>query len=475
MPVVTTGTKAGTTVMSACGALPPELCNALSSSRGYIVVIEGDPGTGKSLLAQEILRLYEKSFLVLTDTENVMDAQEKMACRLDNWKERHLVAKQCYSTKGATSFGPTFQELITKLVGFEAQIENYDIIVVDSWSRLVESMDVDQTKEIQRMLIRAARDEAKKLVLITEKERNRQDILQLLHSADAIISLRREHDEERMYRQLMIEKLRSMPIQQDTYLFTLDHGYFTCIPYYVHQYPAITVEREPIEDPSPDRISTGNGSLDVFTKGGFMKGTLSLIEVENLAAPYLDAIYIPFLSNHLQLGRPALIVLPEGWSPERLTSGLSRFIDPDRVDKQVVFFGRQAMGKKKNVKSIDNDPWKTLQEIRYEANQLEAQFGLKATQLFALDTLENKYSAGVVREMMAELTAALPSTNRVTLTILSRQQSINSESISSSTHIRVLELCGVLNLYGVNPRTGYFAVRPILSGGFLDYDLLPVV
>jgi hypothetical protein len=278
-----------------------------------------------------------------------------------------------------------------------------------------------------------------------------------------------------MYRQLTIEKLRSMPIPQDTYLFTLEQGRFTCVPVYVHQYPAITVEREPIEDPSPERISTGNRSLDVLTRGGFTRGTLSLIEVDNLAAPYLDAVYVPFLSNQLQLGRPAIVLLPEGWSSERLTSGLAHFVNPNTVDSQVVFFGRHALGKKENVRSIDNDPWKTLQEIRYEANQLEKQFKAEVTELFALDTLENKYGPSLVQEMIAEVTAALPDTNRITLTILSRQQSIKSGSISHDAHIRVLELCGVLNVFGVNPRTGYFAVRPVLSGGFLDYDLLPVV
>jgi hypothetical protein len=150
-------------------------------------------------------------------------------------------------------------------------------------------------------------------------------------------------------------------------------------------------------------------------------------------------------------------------------------VNPNTVDAQVVFFGRHALGKKENVRNIDNDPWKTLQEIRYEANQLEKQFKAEVTELFALDTLENKYGPSIVQEMIAEVTAALPDTNRVTLTILSRQQSIKSGSISHDAHIRVLELCGVLNVFGVNPRTGYFVVRPVLSGGFLDYDLLPVV
>jgi hypothetical protein len=274
---------------------------------------------------------------------------------------------------------------------------------------------------------------------------------------------------------MTIEKMRSMPLTQDTFLFTLNNGRFTYVPWHVHQFPPITVEREPIDDPSPDRISTGNRSLDGILGGGFKKGMLSLIEVENLAAPYLETIYIPFLSNHLQLKRPAVILLPEGWSPDQFTNGLSHFVDSKLVENQVVFFGRHALGKFENVRTVDDDPWKTLQEIRYEATQLERQFNAEATELFSLDTLENKYGVTDVKGMMAEITASLPATNRATVSILGQQQSLKSGSIAYGVHLRVQELSGVLSVCGVNPRTNYLAVRPLLSKGFLDYELVPIV
>ncbi len=80
-----------------------------------------------------------------------------------------------------------------------------------------------------------------------------------------------------------------------------------------------------------------------------------------------------------------------------------------------------------------------------------------------------------VKGVMAEITAALPSTQRATVTILSKQQALKSGSIAHSIHLKVQELSGVLSIFGVIPRTNFLAVRPMLAKGFLDYELIPIV
>jgi KaiC/GvpD/RAD55 family RecA-like ATPase len=475
MGLTTLVNSAGTIDVSTEGLFPPDIRTALSADRGYVIVVSGEPGTGKSLFAQEILREFPSSCAILTDKEGWGEIKTGPSPAITAWKERHFVVDYWRPVAWSSSHDAPFRQKINELVADEPGLRDFGIVVVDSWTGLVEPIDSTRRTEILQSLVQTAREERKKLVLVADTAKLGGDLSRLNHVADAIIILEKGRTDGRMYRQLVIEKLRSMPIAQDTFVFTLDRGLFTYVPWYVHQYPPIMIEREPLRDPSPDRISTGNRSFDTLTKGGFVKGTLSLIEVDNLGAPYLETIYLPFLSNHLQLGRPAIVLLPEGWSPERLTNGLSQFVDREIVEKQVVFFGRQALGRKGNVRAIDDDPWKTLQEIRYEAGQLERQFGMEVTELFALDTLENKYGAAHVQELMAEVTAALPDTKRVTLTILGRQQAIKSTSLCHTIQLRVQEIGGVLTVCGVNPRTNFFAIRPILSGGFLDFDLLPIV
>ncbi|MFW9788984.1 MAG: ATPase domain-containing protein [Candidatus Thorarchaeota archaeon] len=460
--------------MSSEGSIPPSIRDALDSAPGYIIVVTGKPGTGKTLFVHEVFREFNESLLIMSNAEST-SVTEKGLSMEPNWSKRYFVSHYWRSLKESSLHEVPLHEQLKQLLGVQSVSESHNVVIIDSWTDFMMPIDEAKRYEVQQSLIYAARNEGKKLVLVTEGDWEEKYQHPLHHSADAIIRLKKLREDQRMYRQMTIEKMRSLPLKQDTFLFTLNNGRFTYVPWHVHQFPPITVEREPIQDPSPDRISTGNKSLDGIIGGGFQKGVLSLIEVENLAAPYLETIYIPFLSNHLQLGRPAVILLPEGWSPDQFSQGLSHFVEQQLVEDQVIFFGRHALGQLENVRTINDDPWKTLQEIRYEATQLERKFDAEATELFSLDTLENKYGVTDVKGMMAEITASLPATNRATVSILGQQQALKSGSIAYSVHLRVQELSGVLSVCGVNPRTNYLAVRPLLSKGFLDYDLVPIV
>jgi KaiC/GvpD/RAD55 family RecA-like ATPase len=446
----------------------------LESTSGYVLLVSGKPGTGKSLFVHEIFREFSDSFLILSNAEATSLADSELSS-LQDWKKRHAIAQYWRGIQEESIHELSLEEQCSKLLSVNTPVIDRSIVIVDSWTDFLMPVKVEREYEILQSLIHATRKEGKKLVLVSEGDWNEPSIRKLEHSADAIIRLEKLSENQRMYRQITIEKMRSRSLSQDTFLFTLDNGYFSYIPWHIHQFPPIMVEREPIPDPSKDKISTGNRSLDGILGGGFEKGMLSLIEVENLAAPYLETIYIPFLSNHLQLGRPAVILLPEGWSPDRFMHGLSHFVDSECAEKQVVFFGRHVLSKHGNVRSIDDDPWKTLQEIRYEATQLEREFNTQATELFSLNTLENKYEITDVKGMIAEIAAALPTTKRATVTILGKQQALKSGSIAHSTHLKVQELSGVLSIFGIIPRTNFLAVRPMLSSGFLDYELIPIV
>ncbi|TFG29872.1 hypothetical protein EU527_15235 [Candidatus Thorarchaeota archaeon] len=460
--------------MSAEGAIPPSIKDALDSDMGYVLMVTGNPGTGKSLFVQELFREYDNSFLILSNAEIDTPTQNVLSSNT-NWKNRHAIA-HCWRNIDSSSYHDlTLKQQLSKLLDCKEIPDDSSMIIIDSWSDFIMPIELEKRYEIQQSLIYAAKIEGKKIVFVVEGDCGSNEIKPLDHSADAIIRLEKLHDNNRMYRQMFIDKMRSWSVKQDKFLFTLDQGQFSFIPWYKHQFPPITVEREPIKDPSKDKISTGNKSLDIILGGGFERGMLSLIEIESLAVPYLETVYIPFLSNHLQLKRPAVILLPEGWSPVRFIHGLSHFVDEDCIEEQVVFFGRHAIGTHVNVRNIDDDPWKTLQEIRYESSQLERKFGTTTTELFSLDTLENKYGVNDVKEMLAEITAALPSTNRTAISILSQQQMVKSGSIAYSVHLKVQELNGVLSVYGVIPRTNFLALRPLLSKGFLDYELIPIV
>ncbi len=457
------------------GAVPPDLLNVMTLDNGYVLTIVGRPGTGKSLLLQEMFRDCRNSIMILSDTENYETTSDVLSKDIVDWENRHILTHHWREVNLRGIETLNLEDQLKNLCGFTSYSSDTKVIFIDSWNDFIAPVPVEEQYRVQQALLYSIRRDKKKLVLVNEVDWSDNVIHPIFYATDGIVILEKNSANNRMYRQVIIEKLRARQIDQDSFLFTLCDGRFTYLPWYEHQYPAITLARDPIPDPSEDRISTGNESLDNMLGGGFKIGHLSLIEVQNMAVPYMETIYIPFLSNHLQLGRPAVILLPEGWSANSFASSLSRFIDYDEIMEQIVFFGRHALGNKGNTRGLDMDPNKILQEMRYEANELQRKSKSVVTELFALDTLENMYGPKVVKGMIAEITAALPGTDRATVTILSQHQALRSESVSCDSHLKVEQLSGVLSVYGINPRTGYQALRPILSEGFLDYNLIPIV
>jgi len=457
------------------GALPPSIVDILGQDRGYVILVNGKPGVGKTMLAQEIARTFPDTFTIITSSENTANYKQVLTQVHPEWDRHHAAVPFWRSDLGDDMSRLSLSEQLSTLTGKTVQLDGYDIIVIDSWTDFLAPYELAKRSELEHALTETARRERKRLVLISDCSEDNPCSSGTLRAADGVVTLNRLREEQRVYRRIIIEKMRGVPIEQDEFLFTLHGGRFTYIPWYQHRYPAITVEREPISDPSKDMISTGSRSLDRVLGGGFQKGALNLVELESITAPYLETLYIPFLSNQLQLGRPVIIVLPEGWSSERFVHGLSHFVDKKTIDECVVFFGRQALGRIGNVRPISDDPSKTLQEIRYEANQLARRFDKEVTEFFALDALENKFGPVKTTGMVAEITASLPETETATIMVLGRQQTISSSSLPHSVHIVVREICGVIGIYGISPKTGFLALRPRLTGGFLDYDLLPVL
>ncbi|MEM2141708.1 MAG: ATP-binding protein [Candidatus Thorarchaeota archaeon] len=451
------------------GVIPPAIVRALESESGCVCLVVGRPGTGKSLLVMELFRKFPDSVIVVP-------AQDGRLIEVDSGRS------ESSQTRGRiVAFGTPIQRQTHGSSAIDSHslvdtlcVSKHDAILVDSWDVMSIAIDPEERIGFLSELIRRAREQRKRLVLTVSSVSDAEMRL-LSHWADLVVRLRRSRTEGRVYRSLIIEKSRDMPIEQDTFLFTLHGGRFTHIPWYEHVYPPITIERTPIPDTSESRVSTGNRSLDRLIGGGIKRSGLNIFELDSLAAPYVETVYIPLISNHLQLGRPIVVVLPEGWSSRQFVEGLSRFVDRDLVRDRLVLFGRQYAGKSENYRILEPDPAKTLYEMRYEAHQLEKVLGEPAMFVMFLDAMENMYGASATNAVLAELTSLVQNSRQIAVAVLSKHQDLRVNSILHHLRLQVREICGVVSISGVSPRTGFLALRPLIAEGFLDYELIPLV
>jgi KaiC/GvpD/RAD55 family RecA-like ATPase len=208
--------------MSVDSTIPPNIRKALDSENGYVIVINGLPGTGKSLFAQEIMRLYSNAFILITDSENISSIYPPLSETIPNWEDRHVKVQYWKKNNIEISSQLAVKDILSTIYPISSDGFNSDIIIIDSWTDLIKPVGASDRYGIQQALISAARGENKKIVLVTENDIDSDQGLS--HSSDAIILLRKQRTENRMYRELIIEKLRALPLTQDTYLFTLAQG-----------------------------------------------------------------------------------------------------------------------------------------------------------------------------------------------------------------------------------------------------------
>lgn len=97
---------------------------------------------------------------------------------------------------------------------------------------------------------------------------------------------------------------------------------------------------EPIAwTPTPDpegRFSTGIPDFDRLLEGGFKRGSLALLEMdETVGQEDLDLLLFPTILNFLHHSRGMIAVLPSADSPRAFRSRMQRFVTRRRFDNRV--------------------------------------------------------------------------------------------------------------------------------------------
>ena len=114
----------GESHMSKLGAVPPSIIDALHSELGYVLVITGQPGTGKSLLVQEIFRDISKSCMILTSAENYSTASHLLESVIPDWNDRHFISKFWEATKLEIDTKSSLCEQFTSILGTDVSEKN---------------------------------------------------------------------------------------------------------------------------------------------------------------------------------------------------------------------------------------------------------------------------------------------------------------------------------------------------------------
>lgn len=392
--------------------VPPEILSFLQDENGKTLLIKGEPGTGKTILALTILKeICSEGNGVYLSTR----VDPETLYILFPWIRESIPAEHIVD---ATMTGrPTKKEMVLKPLKY-ADVPDFlkevygrteelkkPIIVIDSWDAVVGytgHYKAEDREKLEHNVCDFSRRTKTKVIFIAEyTEQKPMDYL-----VDGVVVTRKRMMEERKVREMVIDKLRGVSTKKSVYLYTLESGKFN----YFEDFK--TPKSNPLIPeiiPNPDgEISTGFNDLDRII-GGFKKGGLNLLLFSREVLSDYHWLIYPCLINHLNQG--GMVCTVKG--SLNLKEGLSPYLK-EEVRGNIKDREECGVGNSLWLMNLDKGTKEEIEEI--------------------IESNRKNIFIGVAREAKAGL----------------------ENTVSSC--IKIIKICGTLCLYGNQPRTGIYAV-----------------
>ncbi|MFZ2071999.1 MAG: gas vesicle protein GvpD P-loop domain-containing protein [Halobacteriota archaeon] len=335
--------------------IPPELRAALSAGIGYSLLIKGEPGTGKTMLAFEMLDEFGGENAVYLSARVSLPALYNQFPWLEERPGFSVVdATKLYISSKAFLRPRSFSDILyTKLV----EAEKPATLVIDSWEAIIGGGKEEKREVLEDAitdLIRSYATEFKmNLILISETA----GTTPLDYMVDGIAELSRITIDYRRARELVLKKLRGVRIDQHKYGFTLDGGRFR----YFAPFQRRKIEKERRVEVVPNTaiyISTGCEGIDTILGGGMAKGSTHIVEYgDDLSLLGYHSIIAHMIINSIQQGIHVVKIPSSGWDERRLRRGILPFVKGEDYLKYFTIFEIRKEKKevRENVKVLNGE------------------------------------------------------------------------------------------------------------------------
>ena len=464
------------------GKIPPELVEALSAERGFSLLIRGAPGTGKTILALEMIHMFGDTNAVYLSTRvSPSSLREQFPWLGESIPPINVIdATKLYVSSDIIPGVQSFPDTIYTRLG---KIKKPTTVVIDSWEAITAQIEREREKmnALAAAVTELARHEGMNLILVSERVGATPSTLDYV--VDGVVTLSRLTLDHRTARELELEKLRGVRINQSRYPFTLEGGRFQYIEPLKRERIEKTLRVKPLKN-TETHISTGSEDMDKILDGGFERGSFNVIEMgDDMSIWGYQSIVIHMLVNCIKQKNHCICLPCCGWDERHLRRQLLPFVSEEDYQKYMTVFeigpARREYEVSENVrfleaKSIELD-W---DEIRSFVSELEP----PVLTSIGTDMLEHPYQLkekGKLGTMVKWLSCVMTETraagNVVVLGVNPKLELCGELTHLSSTYLKLAELDTSVILYGVRPATGLHCLETVVIDDTIKLGLTPYV
>ena len=273
------------------------------------ILLKGQPGTGKTTLAIELLAMHGRGMYVSTRVS--LDLLSRQNVRLRELFQEGKVFE--YYNKGDeknAEFGfednrlGSAKEIMQSILGLAASEKGNkneeQLVVLDSWDAIAGIMDPIERKKSEHALLAIADANNIRLVFVSETE----TITDSDYMVDAIVQLEDAVLDNKRTRRIVWKKIRGQEIPERSSLYSLHNGAFTvftsdsriALDYSPRDFPTI---------PHGERLySCGSKDMDdLLFGGGLTHGSMIALELDsNVSTIWQLRIGLSFQLNFITNG-----------------------------------------------------------------------------------------------------------------------------------------------------------------------------
>jgi KaiC/GvpD/RAD55 family RecA-like ATPase len=281
--------------------IPQELKQFLQRDT-YSLLIRGKYGSGKTALSLTILRSLKATdnfFYISTRTSPTQlfayyPWLSKFVKKQDNLNqysnsEEHPI-HPCFEDARLDEPESLFERITNQLMDIKSPL-----IIIDSWDAIASLMDKESRINNERVLQTWRERAGARIIFISEGVQDSG----LDYIADGVVELSNDISDSTAIRKLRITKLRGVPIEKTTYLFSLKEGVFRCFSKY------LPLEYDNLIRNLDNRLGTpiavresnismqsGFRDLDRALGGGYQEGSMVIIKADKILSHLLPLLFL---------------------------------------------------------------------------------------------------------------------------------------------------------------------------------------
>jgi KaiC/GvpD/RAD55 family RecA-like ATPase len=454
--------------------------------KGCMIMLAGEPGTGKTTFAAQFLyrgavdhgeRGVYVSFV--EDKATFFNNMRGLGFDFERLEEEGNFRFLEMLTVREAGVPETLNLILKEVIEFKAQR-----LVLDSFTALAQAIREAQEVRVllQTFLSRMIKSRECTTIIVTEKPYgiNRVGTGVEEFIADCVILLKRGLFDQRLTRELEVLKARGMSIAEPQLFFTIKDGFKAFKPF-----KHISVEQPRRFEPMPDsstRFSTGIKDLDEILGGGYPKGSMVLVEVDEKASMRYDYVILPTMWNFLAQSRGVFIIPPPGveYTTIRDAFALGGFKE-EEVEGFVRIFIRETTEARLGPcvlpvggKDFESDL------LKYDAvgRELRKKSGRGSTlYIFGMDTIADWYGERGAYTAIRVLASVAKRGSHLGMMLLKpgTPTLLKLASAIADVQLRVTREHGCVLVYGIKPRTPIHVMELDTSEGYPVPKLTPII